>query len=255
MNSIKKEEFYEDSRLRKIRDNLDNSRRSLDDTFQFQCDQCGKCCINREDILMSPLDMYNAAKALNLTIPEFFDRYCESYIGPSSRLPLVRLLPRGVFKKCPLLKDKKCTIHTSKPAVCATFPLGRCIEYDVTDRSKPLSTENIQYFFESPNCGTTDVTHTVREWLEISGIPIEDKYFIMWQQVICQLGDIIRKVENVARPDIMLVIWNMTFSILYLGYDTSKEFLPQFARTSKELLRLMEMLPTKKGKNSKQQKA
>ena len=84
MNSIKKEEFYEDSRLRKIRDNLDNSRRSLDDTFQFQCDQCGKCCINREDIVMSPLDMYNAAKALNLTIPEFFDQYCESYIGPSS---------------------------------------------------------------------------------------------------------------------------------------------------------------------------
>ena len=68
MNSIKKEEFYEDSRLRKIRDNLDNSKRSLDDTFQFQCDQCGKCCINREDILMSPLDMYNAAKAQELGI-------------------------------------------------------------------------------------------------------------------------------------------------------------------------------------------
>lgn len=39
MNSIKKEEFYEDSRLREICDNLDNSKRSLDDTFQFQCDK------------------------------------------------------------------------------------------------------------------------------------------------------------------------------------------------------------------------
>ena len=95
MNSIKKEEFYEDSRLKEIYDNLDNSKRSLDDTFQFQCDQCGKCCINREDIL-----------------------------------------------------------------------------------------KNIQYFFESPNCGTTDVTHTVREWLEISGIPIEEVVIVKTDQCI-----------------------------------------------------------------------
>jgi len=250
MNSIKKEELYEDTRFKKICDNLDNITINLDDTFQFRCDQCGKCCINREDILMSPLDMYNAAKALNMTIPEFFDRYCESYVGPSSRLPLVRLLPRGPLKKCPLLKDKKCSIHTSKPTVCAIFPLGRYLEFEANDLSKSLNTDDIRYIFQAPVCGMTDVTHTVREWLEISGIPIEDNYFIMRQQLASQLGDIIRKVENIARPDIMIVIWNMTFSILYLGYDTSREFLPQFERTYKELLHLLEMLPTKRGKNS-----
>ena len=29
----------------------------LDDTFKFHCDQCGKCCTHREDIILSPMDI------------------------------------------------------------------------------------------------------------------------------------------------------------------------------------------------------
>ena len=134
--------------------------------------------------------------------------------------------------------------------VCAMYPLGRCIEYDLDNPSKPLVPEQIQFIFSPPNCGTTDTTHTVRKWLDISGIPVNDKFFLKWQQFTHHLGNIIRNTENAARPDIMIVIWNMTFRILYLGYDTSKDFMPQFDRTCQELIRLMELLPTKKGKQS-----
>ena len=30
----------------------------LDDTFKFHCDQCGKCCTHRDDIILSPMDVY-----------------------------------------------------------------------------------------------------------------------------------------------------------------------------------------------------
>ena len=55
-----------DPRLKTIAENLDSWKLGLDDSFQFHCTTCGKCCIDREDILLTPRDLYNASKALNL---------------------------------------------------------------------------------------------------------------------------------------------------------------------------------------------
>ena len=43
------------------------SQLGLDDTFKFHCTMCGRCCINREDILLPPRDLYAMAKELNFT--------------------------------------------------------------------------------------------------------------------------------------------------------------------------------------------
>ena len=32
---------------------LESMTIGLDDTFKFHCDQCGKCCTHREDIILS----------------------------------------------------------------------------------------------------------------------------------------------------------------------------------------------------------
>ena len=92
-----------DPRLKTIAENLDSWKLGLDDSFQFHCTACGKCCIDREDILLTPRDLYNASKALNMVPAEFVNTYCECYIGQDSRIPIVRLKPRGSIKRCPLL--------------------------------------------------------------------------------------------------------------------------------------------------------
>ena len=76
-----------DPRLKTIAENLDSWKLGLDDSFQFHCTACGKCCINREDILLTPRDLYNASKALNMPPVEFVEAYCECYIGQDSRIP------------------------------------------------------------------------------------------------------------------------------------------------------------------------
>ena len=116
-----------DERLKEIVNNLDTMKIGLDETFKFHCTMCGKCCIHREDILLSPKDIYNMAKELNLSAEDLFKQYCEVYIGPDSKVPIVRLKPRGSVKRCPLLKNRKCIVHKAKPTVCAMFPIGRCI--------------------------------------------------------------------------------------------------------------------------------
>ena len=92
-----------DQRLQHIYENFEDMRIGVDESFQFHCNQCGKCCINREDILLNPKDLYNIAKHLGLTPEDVVEKYGETYLGGSSRLPIVRLKPRGSIKRCPVL--------------------------------------------------------------------------------------------------------------------------------------------------------
>ena len=103
---------------------------NLDDTFEFNCKQCGKCCMNREDIILNPFDIYNGAKYLGITCEEFLMRYTTIQLGGHSKIPIV-LLAQDERGMCPLLKFDikdggkfKCSIHEAKPGVCANHPIG-----------------------------------------------------------------------------------------------------------------------------------
>lgn len=230
-----------DSRLQEIAENLDKMKIGVDEPFRFHCDQCGKCCINREDILLNPRDVYNMAKELGQEPKDVFALYCEYYIGSDSRFPLVRIKPRGSIKRCPLMKDRKCSIHKAKPTVCALFPIGRCISFE--QKKEKLTTEDITYIFTNPGCGDTSESHTVREWLGEFGIPIEDIYFLLWNDILMKLSAIFRQAEKKVSPSLMDKAWDLTFIKLYLDYDMTQDFLPQFEQSSRELVELMQNLP------------
>ena len=80
-----------DNRLKKIYDNFDSLKIGLDEKFKFNCTMCGKCCINREDILLNPMDMFHLAKELNMAPQQVMETYCKTYIGSDSRFPIVRM--------------------------------------------------------------------------------------------------------------------------------------------------------------------
>lgn len=89
-----------DNRLQYIAENLDAMLIGEDEPFKFHCDMCGKCCINRDDILLNAKDVYNMAKELQMEPADMVKTYCETYIGESSRIPIVRIKPRGSVKRC-----------------------------------------------------------------------------------------------------------------------------------------------------------
>lgn len=235
-----------DNRLQYIVENLDTMTIGVDEPFRFHCDMCGKCCIDREDILLNARDIYNMAKELQVEPIDIFKEYCETYIGTSSRIPIVRIEPRGPIKRCPLLKGRKCSVHKAKPTVCAMFPIGRCIQLDLFDEDTKINAGDISYIFTDPGCGDGSETHTVREWLGGFGISLEDEFFLAWNQMISELGTIFREGEKVLSEETMLAAWNMTFVKIYLDYDMSKEFMPQFKENVKEVLAVMSMMPTAK---------
>ena len=117
------------------------------DTFEFACVQCGECCRNRQDILLNPFDIFRLCKGKQMTVSEFFKKYCELYPGESSKLPLAIIKFRPVYEfgtdkvigtRCPFLGQKEglhfCRVHNDKPFVCFSYPLGR-IQKDKANQS------------------------------------------------------------------------------------------------------------------------
>lgn len=214
-------------RLKTIVDNYDQMKIGPDDTFRFHCTECGKCCIHREDILLSPNDLFRAAKALSMDTVEFYHQYCEGYIGQDSRIPIIRLRPRGSVHRCPLLKDQHCMIHKAKPAVCAMFPLGRSV---ALQKGKALEEQDvkIQFILQPPTCGDLSETHTVREWVESFGMEVEDPIFLQWQTFIMTAHSAITELEKKIPREEMRRFWNLLTYCAYLNYDMAEDFSSQF---------------------------
>lgn len=240
-----------DQRLQHIMEHYDEMLIGEDDTFQFHCDQCGKCCINREDILLNPKDLYNIARELGITPQEVVELYGETYLGQSSRLPIVRLKPRGSIKRCPLMKDRKCSVHKAKPVVCAMFPLGRCIRVDSDKYSaESLGDTEIQYIINSIDCGDRSETHTVREWLDAFSIPLQDESFIRWQKTIFTVGTVIHELEPIYGESGMDMVWSLIYFALYINYDMKQDFDEQFQENAEILIDALNDLPRYKGGKS-----
>ena len=232
------------TRMEEIMNAIEHNKLTADDPFRFRCTQCGKCCINREDILLTPLDLFRIANELKLSLKEFIDQYCELYIGPDSHFPIIRLKPRGSIKRCPLLKNRRCSVHKAKPAMCAMFPIGRVIAFpeDGTSSNAPV----IEYFYMNPGCGNNTRTQTIREWFDSFGIPLDDDFFIEWATFQKNFVIFIREAEKFLDEAAMRQVWSPIYGILYLRYDLEKEFLPQFRENTEKLLRGLQMIAATK---------
>lgn len=233
-----------DKRLKYIHDNFDQMKIGPDEPFKFNCTMCGRCCRNREDILLNPKDVYNLAKELYMEPYAVIERYCEVYVGHDSRLPIVRLVPVGPYKICPLLRGNRCTIHSAKPTVCATFPIGRAIQIP-TDKAATakFSTDEIQYILQPVTCGDKRKTHTVREWFGSFNIPLNDQFFVDWQACICRISLAIRKVEKIFPESVMWQVFNHIYTMLYLSYKTDEDFKAQFDRNAEKAIDYIENMP------------
>ena len=147
----------------------DNSIKLIgeEDTFDFQCQQCGRCCMHRTDIILNPFDVYNGARYLGISTQEFLEKYTQCQLGGVSRIPIVLLTcdDRGW---CPLLKfdikdggKYKCIINPAKPGACANHPIGT-----VREHSKKTDEDILRYVKVSQcdNSKGHNELHVVKDW-------------------------------------------------------------------------------------------
>ena len=154
--------------LKKFLKTNDVEEIDINDSFGFKCQQCGKCCINRDDIILNPFDVYNAAKYLGISVMEFIDKYTYITLGRQSKIPMLLLQPlNNGF--CPLLKFDikdggkfKCMIHSAKPGACANHPIG--VSYCF---NKNIGESEVNYIkVKQCSNSVSDEMHTVKEWIQ-----------------------------------------------------------------------------------------
>lgn len=231
---------------KKIKDTIEDYEKmqiGVDEPFLFCCSQCGKCCINRDDILLTPKDLFNIARELKISIKDTLDKYCEFFIGDSSLIPIVRLKPYGEYKCCPLLKDNKCSVHNSKPVVCSMYPIGRYIKLSSHDISTEIEDYKIEYILPDADCLDNFELHTVREWLNKFNIHLNDEFFIRWSIIVFKLSIYMNKIKENCQKATLNITWDLLFTLLYLNYDIEKDFLPQYIENTDDLMNILKMLP------------
>ena len=239
---MKANKFYATHVGEKTREELlmESPFMDLDDTFQFNCTQCGKCCRNRHsgDIILSPRDIYAMSKELNMTPSAFVKAYCIYTIGCNSKIPLLLFNTVGSDKHCPLLKNNKCSVHAGKPTACALYPLGRHISSD--------DPEKIKYVIQPIQCGRKPKTYTVRQWLEGFGLEPEDRCYIKWSNAIDDLSPLLQKLEATEDPLTVRLIQEFTLFAVYQQYDTQRPFLEQFEENVEVMLHMLSDIPSLK---------
>lgn len=214
----------------------------LDSEFRFKCRRCGKCCIHQETIIFNARDIFNIARKKGMTMQEVVEAYTETYIGGNSRIPIVHLLSNGPKGACPLLEDGRCSVHDCKPTVCALFPLGRVMLNNKPDEpAKEGAEPRVKYVLNDHGCGSAKRVNTVRSWLAKFGIPEHDEFYMLWNKVLISLTPAIMKLEEIGMPgSILNMLWDVIYQTLYLQYDTTQDFMPQFQSAADKLIRLSE---------------
>lgn len=182
----------------------------MEDTFLFGCKMCGDCCRKRsEAIILTGYDVYNIAKATNLTPLEVLTKYTECQRGTDSHLPIVYLKER-FDGSCSLLRKGKCTIQKDKPVVCRLYPLGRY--YDGSGH---------KYFKQRASCVGAGVEIKVKDWLEEFGIAELDEVSELWAQLITSAALYMLNIEK-KNPKLAKDFYESCIIFFYCYYDMTK---------------------------------
>lgn len=212
--------------------------------FKFRCLQCGSCCRNREDILLNPYDLHRISGELHMAPIDVINTYCITYVGENSRIPCVLLKPKGDKKICPLLKNSRCSVHKSKPTVCALFPLGRGITLNRDNIEGMAQRERIVYFMQNTGCGARDEEHRVEEWLEEFNLQESESWFLEWARLTTEITTRMIQVEKEVSEKVMDLLFRSVFVKLYLDYPdgvgTGREFVECFKTNADQIVDLLD---------------
>jgi len=135
-----KEMNFDDKELREIKATCGSGCKLLgpNDTFEFTCSRCTRCCKNRSDyhrfdkMILVPYDIIRISRRLKMTTTDFLSQYTDFEARPLTQSMEIALKFKGneYDNKCPFLEGDQCRIYDDRPMGCRLYPLGRAFEGD-----------------------------------------------------------------------------------------------------------------------------
>jgi len=192
----------------------------LDDVFPFVCKECGSCCKNREDILLTSWDVFRLARHFKISTAEIIEKYCEVISGSDSKLPVVRLIPKPYNKTCAFLKHSKCSLHfTDAKPVC-----GWCSTHGKMNKGGGER----GYYHNPTTCGMKGIS-VVRDFVGDAGSDASNEASDIWTEAIFKITPILLKAYKKSQESYQ-ALFQTAFFLLYCEFSADKDFAAQLKR-------------------------
>lgn len=181
---------------------------SLKSKINIDCEICDKCCVNRGDLKLTPINVLEIAKYLEIEPSEFIEKYT---VKIDEKKPELLIKATGVNNRCIFNDGKtfKCMIQKQKPMQCVVFPL---VPFNL----------DLDLFVNSNQCPmTAKKKMTVDRWLNGN-----NNIYKKHKQIYIKWIDFLNTIEplwSILDLDKKKAIWNE----IYLNYDLKRDLIKQ----------------------------
>ncbi len=206
-------------------------------TIQFECQQCGECCQYRiyDPIKLTGYDLFRLAQFLGYDTPISLVQKGIITIEFSDGFIPFCILATKSNGACVFAKKGRCTVHSAKPSVCASFPLGRLYN----------SRHNSYHYFVSrrnicPGNGK-GIPILAKLWLSQTGVLDDDSLHAEYQHAFSDVAMALRKTSQEYRA----ALFSFIAKCLFTNFDTREDYLTQLEANMAVLRPMLEAVNTK----------
>lgn len=174
----------------------------------FKCNNCGKCCRLRGDIVLYPMDIIRISNFLNISCKEFLKEYTITLEYSVILSQIVIKSKNDKFSTCIFLDEEnmKCKIYEVRPIACSNFPFILLNENNYAVQMVPC----VQDF----NKGS-----------KVIDLLMQNPYFLSEKKQRKEIDKLVSLVNEKYED----LDWykKIFFKILYLGYNSKKNAVSQ----------------------------
>lgn len=189
-----------------------------EDTFSFECVQCGSCCRNVIDAIpVESLDAFRLAKNLKQPIEDFIGTFTVMrLITPNFPMLFLKTKPEsGEIGECIFLNDGCCSVQVVKPRTCRMYPLS----------AGPGDIGKFEYLWVAKQHhqyrpGATSVA----DWMSAALSGEDRNYLRLEYEFVKQSGKYLMRLPERRNDEVL----KNQLVFRYFMYDLRSEFMPQY---------------------------
>lgn len=168
--------------------NILPAKYSLDSKIRFRCHPGVSCfteCCGNIKIVLTPYDILQMRKRLNMNAAEFLHTYTEPTYLEKTDFPgvMIKLTEEG---RCPFIKSKTegCMIYSDRPTACRYYPVGMANFHEGAQEEQ--NSEQFYFVVKEPHCKgfEEEKIWTIKEWREDQGVDKRDKMNRGWMELV-----------------------------------------------------------------------
>jgi Fe-S-cluster containining protein len=167
---------------------------TLDSKIRFRCHpgvSCFTACCGNIKIILTPYDILQLARRLQMPSHEFISQYAEPVFLEQTDMPGVRIKMREDDNRCPFVTPQGCTVYSDRPTACRYYPIGMA-DFHEGGRKEEDGKEILggydKFYFKvmEEHCKghLEDKEWTIAAWRADQGVDVRDEMNKEWLRLI-----------------------------------------------------------------------